>query len=68
MKRRQFFGTTAALTVALAELRSRTLFALDEAGSGKGVDQYRDQIGIQLYTLRNQINDDVKSTIKAVHT
>jgi sugar phosphate isomerase/epimerase len=27
---------------------------------------YRKQIGIQLYTLRNQINDDVKATIKAV--
>ena len=58
MKRRQFLGTAAAATIALAQPRS--LFALDAN------NKYRKEIGIQLYTLRNQINDDVKATIKAV--
>jgi sugar phosphate isomerase/epimerase len=58
MKRRQFIGTAAAASIALAQ--SRSLFALDPN------NMYRKQIGIQLYTLRNQINDDVKATIKAV--
>ena len=58
MKRRQFLGTAAAATIALAQ--PRCLFALDAN------NKYRKEIGIQLYTLRNQINDNVKSTIKAV--
>ncbi len=70
MKRREFIGTTAALTVALAELRSRMVFALEDVKAGKKSDRamehYRSEIGIQLYTLRNQIDSDVQSTIKAV--
>jgi len=70
MKRREFMGATAALTVALAALRSRMVFALEDAPSGKavtsGLERYRSDIGIQLYTLRNQIDSDVQSTIKAV--
>ena len=70
MKRREFFGATAALTVTLAELRSRYVFGLDDAPAGKqaatAIDRYRSDIGIQLYTLRNQIDEDVQGTIKAV--
>lgn len=70
MKRREFIGATAALTVALADLRSRMVFALEDAKADKdaasGLERYRSEIGIQLYTLRNQIDSDVKSTIKAV--
>lgn len=58
MKRRQFIGTAAGATLMMAPPRS--LFALDTN------NRYRKQIGIQLYTLRNQIKDDVKATIKAV--
>lgn len=58
MKRRQFLGTSAALTCALA--RPHRLLALDAD------NQYRSEIGIQLYTLRNQIKEDVEGTIKAV--
>lgn len=58
MKRREFLGTSAALTLALSH--SRSLFALDQGS------RYRDEIGIQLYTLREQIKKDVKGTIKAV--
>jgi sugar phosphate isomerase/epimerase len=57
-QRRQFLGTSAAMTFALAQPRS--LFALDPN------NKYRKEIGIQLYTLRNQINDNVNATLKAV--
>ncbi len=70
MKRREFFGTTAALTVALTQLRSRYVFALDDATATKSassaLDRYRSDMGLQLYTLRNQIDADVEGTIKAV--
>ena len=58
MKRRQFIGTSAALSFALTQ--SRSLLALDDD------NRYRNEIGIQLYTLRNEINSDVKNTIQAV--
>lgn len=58
MKRRQFIASSAAATFALSS--SRWLLALDAD------NMYRKEIGIQLYTLRNEINDDVKATIKAV--
>ena len=58
MKRRQFLGTGAALSAAV--LTPRMLFALDKDNA------YRNAIGIQLYTLRNQIQDDAAGTIKAV--
>ncbi|MGI9473498.1 MAG: sugar phosphate isomerase/epimerase family protein [Rubripirellula sp.] len=58
MKRRQFIGAGAALSLAVTQ--PRLLFALDDD------NRYRNEIGIQLYTLRNEINSDVKSTIQAV--
>lgn len=58
MKRRQFIGTGAALTLALSQ--SRLLHALDAD------NKYRKDIGIQLYTLRNEIKADVAGTLKAV--
>lgn len=59
MKRRQFLSTSAA-AATLALTQPRSLMALDAN------NKYRNEIGIQLYTLRNQISDDVKSTLKAV--
>ena len=58
MKRRQFIAAGAALTAALSQ--SRWLSALEAD------NQYRNQIGIQLYTLRNEIRADVAGTLKAV--
>ena len=58
MKRRQFLGTSAALGAAVCN--SHVLFALDKNNA------YRNDIGIQLYTLRDQIKKDVAGTIKAV--
>jgi sugar phosphate isomerase/epimerase len=58
MKRRQFLGTSLALGTMLAQ--SRLLFALDRD------NKYLNEIGIQLYTLRNEIKDDVEATLKAV--
>jgi sugar phosphate isomerase/epimerase len=58
MKRRQFLGASAAMSLALAQ--PRLLFALDPD------NRYRKEIGLQLYTLRNQIKDDVKATLQAV--
>ena len=58
MKRRQFLGAGAAVTAAA--LTPRLVLALDKDNA------YRNAIGIQLYTLRNQINDDVGGTLKAV--
>lgn len=58
MKRRQFLAATAAAgAVAMSTPR---LFALDPN------NVYRNEIGIQLYTLRNEIKKDVTSTIQAV--
>lgn len=57
MKRRQFFGTSAAAALAITAPR---LFALDPN------NKYRKEIGIQLYTLRNQIDQDVTATLQAV--
>jgi sugar phosphate isomerase/epimerase len=58
MIRREFLTTSAALTAAAATPRCF-------AALGKN-NKYRNEIGIQLYTLRNQINDDVEGTLKAV--
>nr|WP_143547612.1 sugar phosphate isomerase/epimerase [Rhodopirellula sp. SM50] len=58
MKRRQFIATGAALTAALTQ--SKWLSALDSD------NKYRNEIGIQLYTLRNEIGKDVAGTLKAV--
>ncbi len=58
MKRREFLATTIATTAMIS--RPHSLFALDAD------NMYRKEIGIQLYTLRNEINKDVDATIKAV--
>lgn len=54
MNRRHFLGTTFASTFVLPS------FALEAD------NPYRKNIGIQLYTLRNQIKEDLAGTIKAV--
>ena len=54
MKRRHF------LQVSLASSLTVPAFALEAD------NPYRKQIGIQLYTLRNQIKEDLEGTIKAV--
>ncbi|NND98275.1 MAG: sugar phosphate isomerase/epimerase [Pirellulaceae bacterium] len=58
MKRRQFLAASAAGALVLS--RPHQLFALDAD------NMYRKEIGIQLYTLRNEINEDVAATLKAV--
>jgi len=54
MKRRHFLATSLASTLSLPA------WALEED------NPYRNNIGIQLYTLRNQIKEDVAGTLKAV--
>ncbi|TWT55127.1 Inosose dehydratase [Rubripirellula amarantea] len=58
MKRRQFLSTAAAGTALLS--MPKFVLALDKDNA------YRNEIGIQLYTLRNEIDKDVKATLKAV--
>ncbi len=58
MNRRTFIRTTAATSLALSQ--SGNLFAL-EAG-----DAYRKNMGIQLYTLRNELKKDPAGTLKLV--
>ena len=58
MKRRDFLAASAAASALIC--RPQWLFASNDK------DIYRNEIGIQLYTLRNEIGKDVKATIKAV--
>ena len=58
MNRRTFIKTTVA--ASLASSLSFRSFALAKN------NPYRHNIGIQLYTLRNQLNEDVAATIRAV--
>ncbi|TWU57178.1 sugar phosphate isomerase/epimerase family protein [Rubripirellula reticaptiva] len=58
MKRRQFLGAVGAGATLVSA--PRLLLALDKDNA------YRQNIGIQLYTLRNEINEDVRATVKAV--
>ena len=58
MKRRHFLGASAALAASLSQ--PNWLLALDPN------NRYRKAIGLQLYTLRNPIRDDVEGTLKAV--
>jgi sugar phosphate isomerase/epimerase len=58
MNRRNFIRTTAATTIALS--KSNTLMALEAD------DTYRENIGIQLYTLRNELKKDTAGTLKQV--
>lgn len=57
MNRRHFLYTGLAATLAL---QTQRLFAL------AGGATYRDNIGIQLYTLRNELKADTAGTLKAV--
>jgi len=54
MNRRQILQASLASTIAMPA------FALDKN------NKYRNNIGIQLYTLRNQIKEDVAATLEAV--
>lgn len=58
MKRRDFLTATAAASAMIC--RPQSIFAMDDDNI------YRKEIGIQLYTLRNEIGKDVEATIKAV--
>ena len=58
MNRRTFIRTTAATSLVLGQ--SGNLFA-QETG-----DAYRKEIGIQLYTLRNELKKDPAGTLKLV--
>lgn len=58
MKRRQFIRTSAAVSIAPVFTTSIWALAPD--------NKYRKDIGIQLYTLRNPIKEDLQGTIKAV--
>ena len=58
MKRRQFLGALGATAAVISA--PRLCLALDQENA------YRKNIGIQLYTLRNEIKTDVKATLKAV--
>ncbi|MCA9138825.1 MAG: sugar phosphate isomerase/epimerase [Planctomycetales bacterium] len=58
MKRRQFLAAGAATAAVLSQ--PKWLLALDADNA------YRKNIGIQLYTLRNEIGRDVAGTLKAV--
>lgn len=70
MLRRSILKSGAGLAATLAANRHGFLQALDklseESMKKEAVDNYRDKIGIQLYTLRNEINSDLKGTIRAV--
>lgn len=57
MNRRNFLYTSLAATLAL---QTEKLFALE------GGEAYRENIGIQLYTLRNELKTDTPGTLKAV--
>lgn len=58
MNRRTFIRTTATASLALGQMS--TSFALEAENA------YRKNIGIQLYTLRNEIDKDPAGTLKQV--
>jgi sugar phosphate isomerase/epimerase len=58
VNRRQFLRTTAATSIVLSLPRAVAALAAD--------NPYRKNIGIQLYTLRNELGKDTPGTIKAV--
>lgn len=58
MNRRTFIRTTAA--TSLAFIPSQSLFALEAENA------FRNNIGIQLYTLRNELKNDPEGTLKKV--
>jgi sugar phosphate isomerase/epimerase len=58
MNRRTFIKTTAATSIAFSQVG--TLYALEAENA------YRKNIGIQLYTLRNELGKDPAGTLKKV--
>lgn len=60
MNRRTFIQTTTISAAGVALLRPTGLFALEAENS------YRKNIGLQLYTLRNEIAKDAAGTLKQV--
>ena len=61
MKRRHFLQTTAGLSVAaLTAQLARPLHAMPQSS------KYLDSIGLQLWTVRDQLKEDTKKTLKAV--
>ena len=58
MNRRTFIRTTAATSLVFGT--SQTLFALEAENA------YRKNLGIQLYTLRNELAKDPAGTLKKV--
>ena len=58
MKRRTFLRTSASASIMAGSLQSLLALADDNV--------YRKNIGLQIYTLRNQLKADLKGTLKAV--
>ena len=58
MKRRSFLRTTAATSLFAGSAQTLSALAAD--------DKYRANIGLQLYSLRNELNKDMDGTIKAL--
>ena len=61
MKRRTFLQTTAAFSAAaLTAQLARPLYAMPQQS------QYMDTIGLQVWTIRNQLKEDAEKALKAV--
>jgi sugar phosphate isomerase/epimerase len=58
MRRRDFLTSTAVGAFTLASIPN--VWALDKD------NPYREAIGLQMYTLRNQLKEDTKATVRAV--
>ncbi len=58
MQRRTFFRTSALASLMAGSTQSLLALANDNI--------YRKNIGLQIYTLRNQLKEDLKGTLKAV--
>ena len=62
MKRRTFIASAAAATTLSLTLRKSLLAMQEKAAKSK----YLDTIGLQLWTVRDQMAEDQKATLKAV--
>ena len=60
MKRRQFIKSASAATVSLP------LFLAPSQAQDSAAQKYFETIGLQLWTVRNQLEDDIPGTLKAV--
>ena len=58
MKRRNFLRTSATASILAGSAQSLLALADDNV--------YRKNIGLQIYTLRNQLKADLKGTLKTV--